>query len=105
MDCFVLGSRTTENWVDTFPLVTVQAQIWQVPVIATESGAIPWQLKNTALYFNEGNVHQLKNILEKLYDDQKLRSNLANFGYERTLENFEHDIMNRKLVEYFNTLI
>ena len=105
MDCFVLGSRTTENWVDTFPLVTVQAQMMKVPVIAAKSGAIPWQLKDTALYFDEGNIHQLKNRLEQLYDDQNLRSNLANFGYERSLENFEHDIMNRKLVEYFNTLI
>jgi len=59
MDCFVLGSKTMPHWIDTFPLVTVQAQAVGLPVIASDSASLPWQLADTALFYHEGDIKSL----------------------------------------------
>ena len=84
MDIFVLGSKTTKTWIDTFPLVTVQAQACQLPVIATKSGSIPWQLANTALYFEERNSADLAEKILMLYSDGYQRDALIDRGYKRS---------------------
>jgi len=88
MDCFVLGSRTTPEWIDTFPLVTVQAMACGIPVVGSDSGAIPWQLRDTGLIFPEGEVAQLQTHLLALARDPDLRQRLGEAGRERSLTNF-----------------
>jgi len=88
MDVFLLGSKTTSHWIDTFPLVTVQAQAVEVPVIASNSASIPWQLDDTALLFEEDNEVDLQKQLEKFINDDKLREEYALKGQKRSHENF-----------------
>lgn len=90
MDVFVLGSKTTPHWVDTFPLVTVQAQAIGLAVIASNSGAIPWQLADSASIFPEGDKEKLKEAILNLIQDKGLRNKIALGGRKRCLENFSH---------------
>jgi len=90
MDVFVLGSITTPHWIDTFPLVTVQAQAVGLPVIASDSASIPWQLGNSAIIFSEGDRNELKGALFDLIGDVSLRESVAKRGRERCLANFCH---------------
>jgi len=100
MDIFVLGSKTTPHWIDTFPLVTVQAQATELAVIAADSASIPWQLADSAHIYPEGNRESLEKKLLKLYQDDTLRTSLAKKGRDRCLENFCHEGMteNFKLI-------
>jgi glycosyltransferase involved in cell wall biosynthesis len=93
MDTFVLASKTTPHWIDTFPLVTVQAQAIGVPVVASDSGAIPWQLDATALLFKEGNREELYGALQSMIDDPDLRAEYAKKGRRRSLSYFCHQGM------------
>lgn len=97
MDCFILGSRTMPYWIDTFPLVTVQAQCTGVPVIASDSGSLPWQLSNTALIFPEGDREVLSKHILSYYENEKLRESLSRMGREHALQYFAHDKMNKNL--------
>lgn len=94
MDIFILGSKTTSHWIDTFPLVTVQAQAVGIPVIASNSASIPWQLGDSALIFEENNEEDLEKKLEIFINDKKLRKEYAIKGRERSLKYFCHNGMN-----------
>lgn len=88
MDCFVLASRTCPHWIDTFPNVTVQAMACKVPVIGSDSGAIPWQLGDAGLIFHEGDVVKLHKHLMHMADNMEDRKAIAQKGMERSLANF-----------------
>lgn len=93
MDCFVLGSKTMPHWIDTFPLVTVQAQACGIPVIASDSASLPWQLNDTALFFHEGDRKELKEKILQLADDTSIRKKYSIVGRKRTLSYFCHEGM------------
>ena len=102
MDTFVLGSKTMPHWIDTFPLVTVQAQATKVPVIASDSASIPWQLGKSAKIFKEGDREELYQALEEFINDKELRDDYAIKGQKRSHENFCHAGMTenfKKIVE------
>lgn len=88
MDIFVLGSKTMPDWIDTFPLVTVQAQATGLPVVASTSGSIPWQLGDSALLFTEGDRDELRERLEEFIENPPLRREYAQKGRERSLSYF-----------------
>jgi len=90
MDCFVLGSKTMPHWLDTFPLVTVQAQACGVPVIASDSASLPWQLADSALFFNEGDRDELKEKVLMLANNIELQHEYIKKGRERCLSYFCH---------------
>ena len=102
MDTFVLGSKTMPHWIDTFPLVTVQAQATKVPVIASNSGSIPWQLDDSARIFKEGDRADLSSVIVEFIENKDLRDSYAIKGQKRSHENFCHDGMTesfKKIVE------
>ena len=95
MDTFVLGSKTMPHWIDTFPLVTVQAQAIKVPVIASNSASIPWQLDDSARIFKEGDRADLSSVIVEFIENKDLRDSYAIKGQKRSHENFCHDGMTK----------
>lgn len=88
MDCFVLGSKTRDHWIDTFPRSIVEAMACGVPVIGSNSGAIPFQIQDAGLIFSESDVAELRKRLRWLAADDSLRERLAERGRERSIERF-----------------
>ncbi len=105
MDCFVLGSKTMPNWTDTFPLVTVQAQAIGLPVLASDSGSLPWQLNHTALFFKEGNRNDMKNKLLQYINSSKIRMKYSDMGHKRTLFYFCNNRMTENFKKIINQII
>lgn len=93
MDLFVLGSKTMPSWIDTFPLATVQAQAIGLPVVASDSGSLPWQLGDSAVLYPEGNRQQLRLSIEELMNDDFKRQQIAQSGRFRSLDMFCHEGM------------
>ena len=88
MDSFVLGSKIMAHWLDTFPLVTVQAQAVKVPVIASDSASLPWQLGDSAKIFKERDREELYEALELFINSKELCDDYASKGQKRSLEYF-----------------
>jgi len=90
MDCLVLPSRTTLKWSEQFGLVIAQAMACGVPVIGSNSGAIPEVIGDAGLIFPEGGVNALRDQLARMRANPDLRAELSARGRARVLARFTH---------------
>jgi glycosyltransferase involved in cell wall biosynthesis len=79
----VLPSRTTPVWKEQFGRLLVEAMACQVPVIGSDSGAIPEIVGDAGLLFPEGDAEALTKCLEQLRRFPDLRTDCIRKGLER----------------------
>lgn len=68
LDALVLPSRTTARWKEQFGRVLIEAGACGVPVVGSDSGAIPDVVGEAGLIFPEGDATALAQKLEWLAD-------------------------------------
>ena len=68
LDALVLPSRTTARWKEQFGRVLIEAQACGVPVVGSDSGAIPDVVGEAGLIFPEGQAQSLAQKLQWLAD-------------------------------------
>jgi glycosyltransferase involved in cell wall biosynthesis len=90
LDVFVLPSRTRPNWKEQFGRVLVEAMASGVPVIGSDSGAIPAVIGEAGLIFPEGDAAALAAHLDHLQHYPDLRQQFAQAGRARVLAHFTH---------------
>ena len=66
MDVLVLPSRTTPVWKEQFGRVLAEAMACRVPVVGSDSGAIPEVIGDAGLTFPEGDADALAERLGRL---------------------------------------
>lgn len=101
MDCLVLPSRSTPKWKEQFGHVLIEAMACGVPVIGSDSGAIPEVIGEAGLIFAEGDARALGAAIEKLRTDPIQRLRLSRAGRERVLAHYTHDRIAAATVEFF----
>ncbi|MBZ0285453.1 MAG: glycosyltransferase family 4 protein [Anaerolineae bacterium] len=90
LDALVIPSLTRPNWKEQFGRVIIEAMAAGVPVIGSDSGAIPDIVGDAGLIVPEGDVEALKAALCKLQTDINLCQQIATAGRKRVLERFTH---------------
>ena len=90
IDALVLPSLTRRNWKEQFGRVLVEAMASGVPVVGSDSGAIPDVIDDAGLIFPEGDAAALAGQLRRLQRDDGLRRHLAQRGRERALQHYTH---------------
>ncbi len=85
MDALVLPSLTTPTWKEQFGRVLIEAQACEVPVIGSDSGAIPEVIGKAGLIFKEGDAGNLASALQRLTRSTSLRKKLAESGRKQVL--------------------
>ncbi len=90
LDTLVLPSLTRPNWKEQFGRVLVEAMASGVPVIGSDSGAIPDVIGAAGRVVAEGDVGALAGTLQCLMDDTALRSRLREAGRQRVIDRFTH---------------
>ena len=88
MDCLFVGSRSTKDWVDTFPNVVAQAMVLGLPVIGSTCGAIPYMINDPDLIFKEGDITELVEKINKLIDNPNWTENKSVLLKKRGNEKF-----------------
>ncbi len=89
MDVLVLPSRTGQHWREQFGRTIIEALACGVPVVGSDSGAVPATLSLTAgLSYPEGKVSALAELLARLAASPGERAALAEKGRRRVLESF-----------------
>jgi len=86
MDTLVLPSLTTPQWKEQFGRVLIEAQACQIPVIGSDSGAIPEVIGKAGVIFPEGNVAVLAKELKKMAGSSASRRKLARAGLAQVLK-------------------
>ncbi len=91
MDVLVLPSLTRPNWKEQFGRVLIEAMASGVPVIGSDSGAIPDVIGSAGLIFPEGDANALAMHLHQLQHSPELRDHLRHKGRARVLAHFTHE--------------
>ena len=105
MDVFVLASRTTATCKEQFGVVIVEAMLCGVPVVGSDSGAIPEVIGDAGLIFPEGDVAALAACLQCLHDNPDLRRELAERGRQRALARYSASAMAEESHRFFQALL
>ncbi|MYA93023.1 MAG: glycosyltransferase family 4 protein [Chloroflexi bacterium] len=83
LDALCLPSLTRKNWKEQFGRVLVEAMASGVPVIGSDSGAIPGVIGGAGLLVPEGDHQALADALRKLRGQPELREELREKGRAR----------------------
>ncbi len=90
IDVLAVPSLTRPNWKEQFGRVLIEAMASGVPVIGSDSGAIPDVIDDAGLITPEGDIAALAEAICKLQQDQSLHKSLAERGRARIIEHFTH---------------
>lgn len=104
IDALALPSLTRPNWKEQFGRVLIEAMSSGLPVIGSDSGAIPGVIGNGGLVFPEGDVDMLAKHLHDLQNKADLRQILGKAGRQRVLDHFTHEGIARSTVEVYREL-
>lgn len=105
IDVLVLPSLTRPNWKEQFGRVLVEAMASGVPLIGSDSGAIPGVVGEAGLIMPEGDVDALTRALRNLRDQPALRLDLIDKGRARFLAHFTHDSIANATVDVYRELL
>jgi len=105
LDVLVVPSLTRPNWKEQFGRVLIEAMASGVPVIGSDSGAIPNILGEAGLIVPEGSVTALSDALCKLQHDAYLRKRLGQEGRARVLAHFTHGQVAKDTVRVYREMI
>ena len=101
-----MPSLTLPNWKEQFgPRATVEAMASGVPVVGSNSGAIPDVIADAGLIVPEGDVEALAAALRRLRDDPALRAELARRGRDRVLAHYTHEQIAAATVQVYEAML
>ncbi len=105
MDTLVLPSLTTPRWKEQFGRVLIEAQACEVPVVGSDSGAIPEVIGKAGLVFPEANVEQLAQRIQSLVNSKTLREKLGKLGRKQVLKHYTNQIIADSIYGIYRNLL
>lgn len=105
IDVLVLPSLTRPNWKEQFGRVLIEAMGSGIPVIGSDSGAIPDVIGDAGLIFPEGSVSALRDCLQRLYADPRLYAELSQKGRTRVQSYFTHAQIAAQTVRVYHDIM
>lgn len=88
LDTLVLPSRTTPRWKEQFGRVIIEAQACGIPVIGSNSGAIPGVVGKGGIIFPEGDAPSLASAFSSLHSDPQGAREMGRIGRCQVDENY-----------------
>ena len=105
IDVLALPSLTRPNWKEQFGRVLVEAMASGVPIIGSDSGAIPTVVGDAGLIVPEGDATALANAIQQLMDNPSLREEFIERGRERFLRYFTHESVAQATVAVYREIL
>ena len=106
LDALAVPSLTLPNWKEQFgPRATVEAMASGVPVVGSDSGAIPDVIADAGLIVPEGDIEALAAALRRLRDETGLREELARRGRDRVLAHYTHQQIAAATVRVYEAML
>lgn len=105
VDVVVLPSRTTRVWKEQFGRILVEAMACKVPVVGSDSGAIPEVVGDAGLIFPEGDATALAECLRRLKESPELRQELAERGCVRAATHYSQERTGSLSVNFYKEVL
>lgn len=104
LDLLVVPSETTDEWVEQFGRVAVEAMLADTPVVSSDSGALPEVLADAAWIVPEGDRKALARALDGLAADPWRRRELATRGRHRASSAFAPALLAGRLASFWRRI-
>jgi glycosyltransferase involved in cell wall biosynthesis len=104
MDVLAVPSLTTAHWKEQYGRVIAEAMACGVPVVGSDSGAIPEVVESAGVIVPEGNVSALADGLRVAIFD-KARDRLIQEGLRRARDELSDEAMSRRLVRFYQRVL
>ena len=104
-DALVLPSRGTPVWKEQYGRVLLEAMACKVPVIGSDSGAIPEVIGDAGLIFKENDANSLAQCLQYLMETPTLQKDLAERGYKRVTSFYSQKEIARRTNEFYRKVM
>ena len=98
-------SRTTAEWREQFGRMLIEAMSCGVPLVATNSGEIPYVVEGAGRLVPERDPAALAEALDAVLADGHVRAALASAGFARARDRFAWPIVARQHLDFFDALI
>ncbi len=105
MDILCAPSQTTARWREQFGRMIVEAFACGIPVIASNSGEIPYVAGDAAMIIDERDEPQWTAALASLLQSPDRRRALADRGLDRVRTRFDWRIVARQHLDFFDELL
>ena len=105
MSIACLPSLTTTRWREQFGRVLIEAMACGVPVLASDSGEIPFVVGDAGVIVPEGDLDAMATALQRLVADGHERDRLAAAGLDRARTRFAWPIVARAHLAFFDALL
>ena len=105
LDVLVLPSISQPNWKEQFGRVLIEAMACDVVTVGARSGAIPEVIGQAGLIFEERDIEDLREQLQRLLDDVPLRDSLRQAGKQRVLDHYTHAAIAQHTVEVYKEIL
>ncbi|MGB9760503.1 MAG: glycosyltransferase family 4 protein [Thermoproteota archaeon] len=105
-DVLVLPSIPTKSWKEQFGHVLAEAMSTEVPVVASNCGAIPEVVldNKTGFLVKPGDVFELAQKIVTMLKDDELRVELGRNGRKHIIDNYSFDVVVPKLKHLYYSL-
>jgi glycosyltransferase involved in cell wall biosynthesis len=104
LDTLVLPSLTTRNWCEQYGRVITEAMASAVPVIASNSGAIPEVVGDAGIIVREGSVEEFADALRRVVLVPSRQRALKEAGLVRAESNFSPTIGAEHLSDFWRSV-
>jgi glycosyltransferase involved in cell wall biosynthesis len=98
-------SRTTPRWREQFGRMLIEAMACGVPVIASDSGEMPFVVGDAGELVGERDVSGWSSAIERLLGDGPARRERIARGLEKARSRFAWPIVARQHLEFFEELL
>jgi glycosyltransferase involved in cell wall biosynthesis len=103
-DVLVLPSLTTPVWKEQYGRILIEAMACRLPVIGSDSGAIPEVVGAGGLIFREGDLDDFISCIERLMESSTLSKEIADRGRTRAVTFFDQQVIARKTGEFYRKM-
>ncbi|MFH0898351.1 MAG: glycosyltransferase [bacterium] len=105
IDILVLPSYDTAVWKEQFGHVLIEAMACKVPVLGSTGGEIPQVIADGGLVFDQKDRLDLMSKLKMLMENEILRKELGEKGFERMKNNYSHEVIAQKTYAFWQGLV
>jgi phosphatidylinositol alpha-1,6-mannosyltransferase len=105
MDMLCAPSLTTPRWREQFGRMLIEAFACGVPVVASDSGEIPFVVGDAGLIVAERDAAAWTRALERVCADPSLRGDLSARGRRRAVSLYDWSVVARQHSAFFRQLI
>jgi glycosyltransferase involved in cell wall biosynthesis len=105
MDLLCAPSRTTGRWKEQFGRMLIEAMACGVPVVASDSGEIPYVVQDAGVLIPENDLVQWTERIDRLIVDPATRAHLSARGLARARAEFSWPVVARRHLDFFEEVL